>query len=303
MKIVLKSIFIWLALSFLMAIFLIVGMTLGLIIFPSEMMNEAAESGGSPFMLMLTSVMNAGAVLYFIKYSTLRGWKLVGVLFILGFGLMYFMSQMETLWFNDSVKFPLMGILGVVTGGAIMFLLFSVAATWLTGRFKLIEQSEIPPNKMEFSILWKKVLMISIVIWPLLYFSAGYFIAWQFEAIRFYYTGSIEKESYSFMFADYISSNLYFFQIFRGLLWVLLSMLVLKYMQGTSVRKGIALVLLLVFLSCSQLLLPNPFMPEAVRIGHFIETSIENALLAIIIVWVLEGSFFVRSNSQVALSN
>jgi len=287
MKNALKNILVWLLLGFLMMVFQIMGMALGIQLFPSDIMNEAMESETSPLIFFLTCLLNAGAILYFVRYSTLKGWKLTGVIFLLGFGLMYFMAQIETLWFNESVQFPLMGIYGLVAGGAFMFVLFALVTTWLTGNFKRSEDKEIASNKMEFSLLWKRILLISVVIWPLLYFSAGYFIAWQFEAIRFYYTGSVVKESYFFMFADYFNSNLYFFQIFRGLLWVLLSMLVLKYMRGTIMQKGIALTMLLVFLCCIQLMLENPFMPEAVRMGHLLETSTENAILAVIMVWML----------------
>jgi hypothetical protein len=290
MKNVMKNILVWFLLGFLMMVFQIMGMALGIQLFPSDIMDEAMKSETSLLTFFLTCLLNAGAILYFVRYSTLKGWKLTGVIFLLGFGLMYFMSQIETLWFNDSVQFPIMGIYGIVTGGAFMFVLFALATTWITGNFKRSENKEISSNTIDFALLWKRILLISVVIWPLLYFSAGYFIAWQFEAIRFYYTGSVVKESYLFMFADYLDSNLYLFQIFRGLLWVLLSMLVLKFMRGTIVQKGIALTMLLVFLCCIQLMLENPFMPQAVRMGHLLETSTENAILAIIMVWVLVKS-------------
>lgn len=286
MKKIFKNILTWLTLGVLMMILQIIGMALGMQIFPSEIMDKAAESGGNPMIFFLTCLLNAGAILYFIKHSTLHGWRLAAVIFIIGFGFMFFMSQIETLWFNKSVKFPLMGIYGLVTGGAIMFLLFSISATWLTGHFKKANKST-GISSAAFQFDWKRIVLISAVLWPFLYWTAGYFIAWQFEAIRIYYTGTAEKESILVMFPEYINSGLYMFQIFRGFVWVFLSILVLKYMDGSRIQKGFALVMMLVFLCCIQLLLENPFMPEAVRMGHLLETSIENAILAIIMVWVL----------------
>lgn len=286
MKEYLKVIITWIGLGLLMMVFQILGMMIGMNIFPDDFMNQAAESGGNPLIFFLTCLLNAGAILYFIKHSTLHGWKLVGVIFLVGFGYMFFMSQIETLWFNESVKFPLMGIYGLVTGGAIMFLLFSVTATWLTGKFKKSNNTN-SISTADFQFDWKRIVLIAAVLWPFLYWTAGYFIAWQFEAIRMYYTGTAEKESILVMFPEYINSGLYLFQIFRGFIWVFLSILVLKYMNGSRVQKGFGLVMMLVFLCCIQLLIENPFMPEAVRMGHLLETSIENAILAIIMVWVL----------------
>ena len=259
-------------------------------------MSNAAENDRSPVFLLLACFMNTGAILYFIRKSMLKGWKLAGVIFILGFGLMYFMAQIETLWFNDSVKFPITGIFGLVTGGAIMFMLFSITATWMTGGFKSPEKTDPVPS-INISHIWKQILILAVVVWPLLYFSAGYLIAWQFEAVRLYYTGSSEKESFFFMLFQNLGSSLYLFQILRGILWILLALLAIKYIKGGIVQKGISLVLLMVFLCCGQLIIPNPFMPETVRIAHLIETSTENAIWAVLIVWVLEG-IDVRKGSQ-----
>lgn len=287
MKKTFKTIAQWLGLSALMLICWMTGMALGVAIFPTEFMKEASEADSSFLILFFTSALNTGALLYFVKHSKLKGWKLVGLTSLIGFGLMFFMSQIETLWFNDSVQFPLKGILSLVTGGAIMYILFSILITWLTGNFKASSGTETTSEQILLSDNWKSILIISTVIWPFLYYFAGYFVAWQFEAVRIFYTGSAIKEPFLQMFPDFFTSGLYFFQIFRGFIWVLLAILIFKYINGTPMIKGTSLVLLLVMLCCSQLLLPNPFMPDGVRIGHLVETSLENAILGIVITWML----------------
>lgn len=266
----------------------IIGMTLGLKVFQAELMNESADTAINTLIFLGTCLLNAGAIMYFIKHANLYGWRLAGVVFILGFGLMYFMSQIETLWFNESVQFPIDGLLGIVTGGAITFMIFSPLAVLLMGKFRRREFSKVDFSQIDKKELLLRISIISIIVWPILYFLAGYYIAWQFEDIRIYYTGSPEKEAFFPIMAENLKSNLYYFQIIRGFLWVFFSMFVLKFFEGSTFQKGMSLISFLVLLCCIQLLLENPFMPESVRMAHLIETSIENAILGLIITWLIE---------------
>jgi len=84
------------------------------------------------------------------------------------------------------------------------------------------------------------------------------------------------------------TSGLYFFQIFRGLIWIGIGYLVLVSIQGTTFHKAIILGLLFSVISSSQLLLPNPIMPDMVRIPHLIETSTSNFLWGFIVAWSLD---------------
>jgi hypothetical protein len=286
-----------------MTIFWISGLMIGNAIFPSNIMESANEpSGNSDLWLLFTCFINTGAVLLFVYHTRIRGLKLSAVLFLIIFGIQYFMSQIETLWFNDSLKMPINTILMLVTGGAIMSILFSLSATWLTGKFKSNDHSVIKFSKPEIKSLIKPIALLAIIIWPLVYFIAGYFIAWQFAEIREYYSGTIEMESLFVMMKENIASGLYFFQILRGLLWVAIAMLVFLSTDGSWIRKGIIMGLLLSCLGCSQLLLPNPIMPEMVRLGHLLETSTSNFLWGIILAWFL-AKYFSANNAVKLHSN
>ena len=132
-----------------------------------------------------------------------------------------------------------------------------------------------------------KIILLSVIIWPLIYFLAGYLIAWQFSEIRQYYSGTTEMDSFLSMMKANFASGLYFFQILRGVLWVLIALLVLAATRGSWIRKGIILGLLLAVLGSSQLLLPNPIMPEAVRMGHLLETAPSSFVWGVVLAWVL----------------
>ncbi len=281
-----KKVLIWLGLSILMAIFWIVGLMIGNALFPSsitEMSADPDSSGG--LILLLICALNTFVVLYFIYNSQCKSWKMVGIIFLITFGLQYFMSQVETLWFNESLNFPVKGILAIVSGGAIMNLLFSVTATWFTGNFRLIKESTVERTKVELISMVKYFLLLSIIVWPVIYFLAGYFIAWQFADVRLFYSGTAEMDSFMSMMKENFASGLYFFQILRGILWILIALPAVAVIRGSLIRKGVIIGLLFAVLSGSQLLIPNPFMPYMVRIGHLIETTPSNFLWGFIIAW------------------
>jgi len=283
-----KKTLIWAALSISMLIFWIIGLMIGNAIFPSNLMESSGDPGGNgELILFFTCALNTAAVLYFIYSSNIKWWKLVGTLFLVIFGIQYFMSQIETLWFNDSLHMEISLILTIVTGGAIMALLFALSASWMTGKFGKTDSSIMALPQIRVSLIWKEVMLLTVILWPAVYFLAGYYIAWQFEAIRVYYSGSPVMESLMVMMKENVLSGLYFFQILRGLLWVLIALLVISTTKGSWLHRGLVLGLLLSFLGSSQLLLPNPIMPETVRIGHLIETSISSFIWGFILAWFL----------------
>jgi hypothetical protein len=171
-----------------------------------------------------------------------------------------------------------------------MTFLFSIAATWLTGRFKTTNDSVPAKIEIDLGPMIKKTVLLAVVIWPLIYFLAGYLIAWQFDEVRMLYSGTTEMGSFVSIMEGNFASGLYFFQIFRGVLWVLIAMIVLTATEGSLVRKGVILGLLISFLGSSQLLLPNPFMSDMVRMGHLVETATSSFLWGFIMALYLGSS-------------
>ena len=100
-----------------------------------------------------------------------------------------------------------------------------------------------------------------------------------------------------------VISGLYYFQIFRGVLWVLIAYLVLVSTEGTLLRKGLILGLLLSLLGSSQLLLPNPIMPYMVRMGHLVETATSSFIWGFILAWSFEKfTTFLPSNNKIDMN-
>jgi len=304
MKAILKNILTWIGLSIMMMVLWITGIMIGNAIIPNELMNMQGESSGNEMLIMLLVFgLSGGIVHYFILNSTVGGWKLAGILFLIIFGVQYFMSQIETLWFNESVKFPLRGLAAFVLGGAIGTALFSVAATWLTGNFRKTSDAIVNLGSSFSQYSFKTILVLSVVVWPILYWLAGYTIAWQFEELRLFYSGSTEKESFLVMAQEYLGSPLYFFQIFRGFIWVAIGLLMIVSLKGSSFQKGITIGLMLSIIGCSGLLFDNPFMPYMVRMGHLLETSTSTFLWGFIIGWFLDNSYKQSEKSSLSFAN
>lgn len=281
----LKSFFTWLILSFIMMILWIAGIFIGDAIFPSELMEMSSDSNSNQSLFLLVCAMNTGIILYFIHNSRIRGWYLAGVVFLVTFGIQYFMSQIETVWFNESLKMSGNSILAIVSGGAVMLLIFSPVATWLSGHFGPSRQSETVFPKWNLKRMITRIMLLSMIVWPMIYFSAGYLIAWQFQEVRLYYSSTSEMDSFFSIMMANLESGLYFFQIFRGVCWIGIGMIVLGSIRGTMIHNGIILGLLIAVLGSSGLILPNPVMPYMVRIAHLVETAPSSFLWGFIIAW------------------
>lgn len=287
MKTYLKHGLKWIVLSVLMMIYWIVGLMIGSAIFPGSLETASSESGNGELMLFIICLLNSATILYFIYNAHIKGLKLIGAISIILFGLQYFLSQLETFWFNDALKMSPKLIWTVVIGGTTSNLLFAASATWLSGSFKKEQEMQSQLNAEQSSFI-RTISFLAIIIWPVVYFMAGYLIAWQFSDVRIYYTGTPEMESFYEIMKGNFTSGLYFFQIFRGLIWIGIGYLALASIQGTTFHKAIILGLLFSIISSSQLLLPNPIMPDMVRIPHLIETSTSNFLWGLIVAWSLD---------------
>lgn len=292
MKMYFKHVATWIAFSLMMCILWIVGMMTGNAIFPSSLMDAAGESSQSGMLwLLIVCMLNTAVILIFVFNSRVSGWQLVTLLFLITFGIQFFMAQIETVWFNDSLNMPVNSILALTTGGAIMNLVFAIVVVWATGKFNTTTAPRVEVNMPEVKSLITRIIILAVLIWPLVYFLAGYFIAWQFAEIRQYYSGTTAMDGFFVMMQENVRSGLYLFQAIRGFLWVFIAALVMYSLKGPMLRRAIILGLLLSLLGGSQLILPNPIMPEMVRTGHLVEITISNFVWGLLLAWFLDKFF------------
>jgi hypothetical protein len=186
---------------------------------------------------------------------------------------------------------PASGQKFLLLSGFILSITFSPLFVWISGKMKSRGDHTAPGiNWFELLSLESgiKIIFLIVFVYPLLYNLAGYFIAWQFESVRLFYTESTDIEPFGVMLLENFRSGLYFFQIPRGLIWVLLALPVYYSVEGNYIRKGVIIGLLFATLMNAQHLLPNPYFPAEVSFAHFIETYLSNFIWGFCIAWLLD---------------
>ena len=195
---------------------------------------------------------------------------------------------MESLIFNEALtSMSTRDIVDNMLRGLVSTALSVPAAMLLTGRFKPQAGSPGRSGRMAAGdYAWK--LPVAGLVFVVVYWLFGYFVAWQFPAVRRYYSGSPELVPFFPYTAAALSGSPWFLltQFGRGLLWGLLALLAVRILGGrkTLCLLGVAAVFALFGL---QLLVPNPMMPDEIRLPHLIETVSSMLLYGAFLGWFL----------------
>lgn len=245
------------------------------------------EVGSILLALLAISFINAAVLAYVILRSRWSGWKLIVSLFLVSFGVNTFMPQIETAVFVT--RLPPGMLPRLFLAGAIMAAVFTPLAVLLFGKARSRMDEATARSVLHMSAsAWIVRLSFIAVAYVIIYFTFGYFIAWQSAAVRAYYGGG-DTGSFIAQMTSELSArpSLFLLQAGRGLLWAALAVPVINMMKGKWWEAGLAVALLFGVMMSSQLLLPNPLMPPAVRMAHLVETSTSNFLFGWLVVITL----------------
>ncbi len=252
----------------------------------AEAMAQAAQTA---VLLLLSCFLTAAILGFWLRLSHWRGRKMVLTVFTVYFIANTVMTQVESLFFNSALQLPSSMLWKIVLSGFIISLLFAPISVGIMGRMRSSDQTALSIG-IDRSLL--KPLCWIAASYVLIYFLFGYFIAWQSEAVREYYSGSTAILPFHLHMWDILGSNpgLILFQFVRGLVWGGLAVLIARSMFPDWRTKAIITGLVFGVMLAGGLLIPNPFMPESVRWAHLWETSISNFILGILCIYILEGS-------------
>lgn len=230
-------------------------------------------------------------LVWLAKRSFISGKGLMFIIFYSSFMVTFFMPQIETMMFNDSVQMPLWMIYSEIFSGLVACSIMSFLLVRIYSKYENNNEHFISSlwdgDKTE--LIWKFSLLA--VIYAGFYFFFGYYIAWQFPELRFYYSGTTELKGFFEQWEYTFSQNpiLPYFQIVRGFLWTSIGFFATRALKkNVKWEKYIIIGLILSIGLSFQLLIPNPYMPAPVRMGHFYETLIENFLFGVIIAIVFK---------------
>ena len=231
------------------------------------------------------SVLNTLVLSFIISRSRYGGWKLVLAISVVLYGAMTVLPQIETAFF---VKLPSGMLPRLFLFGAVFSVVFSIFAVMINRKLKYPYNSN--ERRLEMLVShWLLKLCIIIVVYLIIYFTFGYFIAWKSEAVRAYYGGN-DPGSFPAQIRNVWRDTplLFPLQVVRALLWTSIAVVVIRTMKGRWYEAGLAVALLFSAMS-AQLLLPNPFMPAEVRMVHLLETATSNFIFGWLVVLILMG--------------
>lgn len=252
--------------------------------------DKSAEQTKTALILLLLCLVDVIILAYFILRSRLYGFRLMLITAILYYGVKTFMTQIETWYFMADVTPESLLKLFLMT--VPVTLIFPVIAVFTLGRFKkesLLEKGQGDILSMPIKEWIWKTSLLAAVIYPLLYFSFGYYIAWKNPELRAFYDGTDPGNFFAQLRNIFNETPwLYFLQLLRGLLWIGLAIMIVRFINGKVWQTGIYVGILFSLLMNAALLIPNPFMPETVRLTHFVETASSNFIWGYIIVVLLK---------------
>lgn len=203
------------------------------------------------------------------------------------------MAQIETLYFNSAVQMGIAEFVGIVAAGSLRALIFAPLAVFIFGKMK---KSVQPEEKRGGAVPseWGKRFAALAVFYVVVYFMFGYFVAWQREETRLYYSGTTAIKPFFTHFWDLFLIEdpiIIPFQLLRGALWTSLAMAIVRMMKANRWEASLAVAFTFaVLLSLPLGLFPNPYMPAMVARSHFFEVSTSMLLFGGIAGWVMHSN-------------
>jgi hypothetical protein len=288
---ILKFTLFYILLSIVMLVSWSVGSLLGNVVTQSN--PPAINDPSTPLVFLFVCLFNSllvGILIWATRdYPSTIRWIVI-VLF--SFVTQFFLPQMETYFFSDSLGIGSAQIASIVMAGLIMVVVTITLGILLSD--KMIKTPARTPIKFTLttraSVILPLILMTCLV-YPLIYMLFGYYIAWQSEALRLFYTQSSEIKPLLNQLTDSIFNGIYAFQILRGTIWFMVSIPLVLMLQSVGQFRHLLFGLLVGLLPATQLFIPNPYMPSDIAMTHFIETSISNFLWGVLISVVVSKYF------------
>ncbi len=247
----------------------------------------SGQPGAGVLPLLIVCFLETAVMTYLILRSRRSGWRLVAAVFFVFYGVTTFMPQIESAVFLTRLPPGMLPRLFLM--GALIAAPFSVLAVLILGKRKAETVDTEPNSRLVMPANeWAWKLVVIALAYVILYFTFGYFVAWRNPAVREYY-GGIDPGSFVAQMGTVLRNTPWLvpFQILRAMCWVALALPVIRMMKGQRTETALAIGLLFSVVMNAQLLLPNPYMPQPVRMAHLVETASSNFIFGVLIGWLL----------------
>ncbi|MFL5481887.1 MAG: hypothetical protein ACJ8AK_06825 [Gemmatimonadaceae bacterium] len=249
---------------------------------------QSPQSGGSAaFTLVLVCFLQTMGVSYLILRSRWSGWRLIAAIFVVYYGVTTFMPQIESAVFLTRLPAGMLPRLFLM--GLLIAIPFSILAVVILGKRESAGQPTADHFHLKLPVSeWSWKLALIAVVYVVLYFTFGYFIAWRSPAVREFYGGADSGNFFGQMQTVLRDTPwLIPFQIFRAICWAGIAVVVIRLLEAGKSETALVLGYMFAVVMCAPLLLPNPYMPEPVRMTHLTETASSNFIFGVFVGWML----------------
>lgn len=284
-----KRIFILMGKTLLLAVIFGVANYAGILLAP---FSEAfrAMSGGTPpsaaLYLMVLGLWNAVILGLVVHKSRWGGLVTSLCLCLILFTVSYFQTQVETIIFREALTaISVYDALMLMVSGMITLVIFVPIGVFIHGGFKR-QYNPLQDDRHKLQKKWQKLGLLSVV-YVVVYFLFGYFVAWQFPELRLYYSGTTDNMGLAYQLRT--SLALVPLQLIRGAVFAL-SAMGMRYVLNKGKLVFVLSVVMLFMTSGIMMLLPNPIFPDAVRVGHLYELLSSMLVYGLITGLVLDAS-------------
>lgn len=242
--------------------------------------------------MVIIALANTLLIISLIVTSKWRGWKLALVLALAYYGSFTFITQIETWYFLYGITVSSELISGLFLMGLTVPLLFIPIAIAVIGNWKNDDGSHLKYLAMPAKQFLIRLTAISI-LYVIIYWIAGYYIAWQNPELRSFYGSQGEIMPFWEHTVQTLSDtpDLLILQLFRGILFALF---VYPVIRGSSVSPWLSSLIIGSLLAIPSLghILANPLIPSAeVRFTHMVETIPSTFLFGLIIALTFHRKF------------
>lgn len=256
-----------------------------------------AEPGPVPEMtaLLIVCGLTVLVIMLMIHSSRWHGWKLVLSMSVAFYLVMTLVTQLEAWYF----------LLGVTIGPELMFRLFLQGiptafifiplAVLIMGRLKASgndpASAGIAPMRLK-EWLWK--LGVLYLAYLVLYYTAGYFIAWQNPEVRAFYGSPGEALPFLQQMVHIFTEDPWLtpYQLLRTLIWVAGAYPIIRGSRLPFWQTALIVALALSVPQNIGHLLPNSLIPSnSVRMSHLIETATSTFVFGLIVTWLLYPTY------------
>jgi len=238
--------------------------------------------------LILCGVFDTALLGWWAAGTRLRGWRRWAALATAFYGTKTFSSQLEALWFMPNVTGSMAPALFAMT--LPLCLIFPAVVVTAFGAKEPVAGPAWRAPRANRGVVAGCWAVLSALVYPALFWGAGYFIAYRSAAVRAFY-GGFKGDTLLSHFAAVFAADPWVvpFEIFRGLLWILLVLPLIRTSRRHWLLDALLVGAFLALVQNDLHLLPNRLMSPEIRLYHFIETTTSNFVWGFAMVAVLRG--------------